>query len=129
MNFKSFSFRSFMQLSCFMLLFGLFSLAPNTASAQVIIVMDGGCSATYQQSQVEIYFSPNPADDILSVGNNIGLRMNTLIIKDLEGNTVLSREVNAVNTTLDVSTVPSGNYTLTISTDCGSGSAQLVISH
>jgi len=127
MFFKLFDFSKFLQLSCFCL---LFALVPKTASAQIIVILEDGCSHTYNQSQIEISFSPNPADNAFTLSNTEGLQMNQAIIRDANGYVVLQKNLNGkTNETIQTSELPEGNYALTVTTDCGTGTAQLIIVH
>ena len=55
---------------------------------------------------------PNPATNMLTVKNN--KQIGQLFIKNMSGQTVLTQRINTSNTTIDISELASGVYTVNL---------------
>jgi len=71
------------------------------------------------------YLLPNPAKSHVSVASSF--RILNVEIYSLTGQSMLHREVDALSTTLDISTLPSGTYIVRIHTTQGVSTKKLVV--
>jgi uncharacterized repeat protein (TIGR01451 family) len=74
--------------------------------------------------RVDIY--PNPANDRLTVTANVNVKPLSLSISNLLGEVVLSRQITANQTNLDIHSLPSGVYFVTVKDEQGATIKKLV---
>ena len=71
------------------------------------------------------YLMPNPASETVSVISSF--RIGDVEVYTLDGRSVMKQKVDAISTTLDISTLAAGTYVVRITTNNGTTTKKLVV--
>lgn len=89
-----------------------------------IIIKDMDKLSVSEATKNEITVFPNPTSDFININTTEGIK--SIKLYDVKGGLVISQPLSNKNPRLDISTLPKGNYLLTIETNAGTETKKII---
>ena len=113
--------KKFIAFFAILMMFPIYSFADRNGEEQVILQKTkshGGHLETYPSADMPDVYYNDDTDEIIIIGYGFSSYYDVLIIRNSTNQTMVSTQISGYGDTIDVSSLPSDNFTIVITSEC-----------